>query len=103
MTSDIFSYCYLHSLPLHCNSDAEEEKKEKDISKEKSSDEEEEKDQTPRPRALHKTQSIFLRNLDPSITKQEVEAVSPLVSFSSTINTNFYMCKRLVGTYSFLL
>ena len=29
-----------------------------------------------RPRALHKTCSIFLRNLAPSITKQEVEAVS---------------------------
>lgn len=30
----------------------------------------------PRPRALHKTASIFLRNLAPSITKQEVESVS---------------------------
>lgn len=29
-----------------------------------------------RPRALHKTASIFLRNLAPTITKQEVEAVS---------------------------
>ena len=29
-----------------------------------------------RPRALHKTCSIFLRNLAPSITKQEIEAVS---------------------------
>lgn len=28
------------------------------------------------PRALHKTCSIFLRNLAPSITKQEVVAVS---------------------------
>ena len=30
----------------------------------------------PRPRRLHRTTSIFLRNLAPSITKQEVEAVS---------------------------
>ncbi|KAK3577793.1 hypothetical protein CHS0354_000209 [Potamilus streckersoni] len=33
------------------------------------------KQKIPRPRALHKTCSIFLRNLAPSITKQEVEAV----------------------------
>lgn len=30
----------------------------------------------PKPRALHKTHSIFLRYLAPSITKQEVESVS---------------------------
>ena len=29
-----------------------------------------------KPQALHKTCSIFLRNLAPTITKQEVEAVS---------------------------
>ena len=34
-----------------------------------------------KPRALHKTASIFLRNLAPTITKQEVEA----------------MCKRYPG------
>jgi len=33
------------------------------------------KDQTPRPRNLHKTMSIFLRNLAPIITKAEVEAM----------------------------
>ena len=38
-------------------------------------------DQQPKPRALHKTTSIFLRNLAPTITKQEVEA----------------MCKRYTG------
>merc|ERR1719273_681208 len=38
-------------------------------------------DQKPKPRALHKTTSIFLRNLAPTITKQEVEA----------------MCKRYPG------
>ena len=30
-------------------------------------------DENPKPRALHKTASIFLRNLAPTITKQEVE------------------------------
>ena len=46
--------------------------------------EEKEKDTAPpeegeaedKPKPLHKTQSIFLRNLAPTITKQEVEAVS---------------------------
>ena len=32
-------------------------------------------DDQPKPRALHKTSSIFLRNLAPTITKQEVEAM----------------------------
>ena len=49
--------------------EAEDKKKEEE-------EEEEEEDLTPRPRALHKTASIFLRNLAPTITKQEVEAVS---------------------------
>lgn len=39
-------------------------------------EDEEEEEEKPRPRALHKTASIFLRNLAPTITKQEVEAVS---------------------------
>lgn len=33
-------------------------------------------DKDKEPRALHKTSSIFLRNLAPTITKAEVEAVS---------------------------
>lgn len=33
-------------------------------------------DREKEPRALHKTSSIFLRNLAPTITKAEVEAVS---------------------------
>merc|ERR1719319_2023268 len=32
-------------------------------------------EETPKPRALHKTSSIFLRNLAPTITKLEVEAM----------------------------
>ncbi|RXG59961.1 Serrate RNA effector molecule-like protein [Armadillidium vulgare] len=35
---------------------------------------EEEEDEIKKPRALHKTASIFLRNLAPTITKQEVES-----------------------------
>jgi len=35
-------------------------------------------DLEPKPRPLHKTQSIFLRNLVPTITHQEVEAVCSL-------------------------
>ena len=42
---------------------------------EKDTNEEEEKDRSPKPRALHKTSSIFLRNLPPTVTKQEVEAM----------------------------
>ena len=38
-------------------------------------DEQEEGDKSPKPRALHKTSSIFLRNLPPTVTKQEVEAM----------------------------
>ena len=45
---------------------------EKEESKEKKMDY---KDETRRPRALHKTSSIFLRNLAPTITKVEVEAL----------------------------
>ena len=68
------------------NKDAEDEKEEKDEKDEKMDEEEESEDnkvddQQPKPRALHKTTSIFLRNLAPTITKQEVEA----------------MCKRYPG------
>ncbi|XP_037791165.1 serrate RNA effector molecule homolog [Penaeus monodon] len=50
--------------------------KEEDKDKESKKDEEEEgKEEEQKPRALHKTASIFLRNLAPTITKQEVEAM----------------------------
>ena len=55
-----------------------DESKEKSKSEEdtdKKEDNDEEMDKTPKPRALHKTTSIFLRNLAPTITKQEVEAM----------------------------
>ena len=66
------------------NKNAEDEKEEKDEKDEKMDEEESEDkvdDKQPKPRALHKTTSIFLRNLAPTITKQEVEA----------------MCKRYPG------
>ena len=54
----------------------EKEKEKKDKDEDKSEDEEDkEKDRSPKPRALHKTSSIFLRNLPPTVTKQEVEAM----------------------------
>jgi hypothetical protein len=36
-----------------------------------------------KPRPLHRTASIFLRNLAPTITKQEVEAVSRLYMYTT--------------------
>ena len=54
-----------------------EEKKEGGESEEKKEDNDEEA----KPRPMHKVTSIFLRNLSPTITKQEVEA----------------MCKRYPG------
>jgi len=50
----------------------EDKKKEED---EKIDEEDKEEDSTPKPRALHKTSSIFLRNLAPTVTKSEVEAM----------------------------
>ncbi|KAL5013560.1 hypothetical protein ScPMuIL_007830 [Solemya velum] len=49
------------------------EKQEED--NEKNEEIDDEKEEELKPRALHKTVSIFLRNLAPSITKQEVEAM----------------------------
>ena len=61
----------------------DENEKETDTKKEEEEEEkmDEDRDIKPKPRALHKTTSIFLRNLAPTITKQEVEA----------------MCKRYPG------
>lgn len=54
-------------------------------------------DKEKEPRALHKTSSIFLRNLAPTITKAEVEAVSYykyiyiyIIDYLSIILNNFY-------------
>nr|CAD7568492.1 unnamed protein product [Timema californicum] len=53
---------------------AREEGEEEEVAREEGERKEEEKE--PKPRPLHRTASIFLRNLAPTITKQEVEAVS---------------------------
>ncbi|XP_055935385.1 serrate RNA effector molecule homolog isoform X1 [Argiope bruennichi] len=58
-----------------------EKRTEEDGEKEVEDVMDEKEDEEPKPRALHKTHSIFLRYLAPSITKQEVEA----------------MCKRFPG------
>ena len=47
---------------------------EEEVKKEKSEDGDEE-DNSNKPKALHKTSSIFLRNLPPTVTKIEVEAM----------------------------
>nr|CAD7392498.1 unnamed protein product [Timema cristinae] len=51
-----------------------EEGEEEEVAREEG--ERKEEDKEPKPRPLHRTASIFLRNLAPTITKQEVEAVS---------------------------
>ena len=65
--------------------ESEGDKENVDDSKESEKNGEEdskEEDEDPKPRALHKTASIFLRNLAPTITKQEVEAVSLMMLLS---------------------
>merc|ERR1740129_1886256 len=67
-----------------CKEEEEKKEKENENDTEKGADDEKEKetekeedvkmdDGKPKPRALHKTTSIFLRNLAPTITKQEVK------------------------------
>ena len=51
------------------------EKERKEEGQEEGQEEKEMEDRSPKPRALHKTSSIFLRNLPPTVTKQEVEAM----------------------------
>ena len=46
-----------------------------DVRDEKDVDMKDSEEESPKPRALHKTSSIFLRNLPPTVTKQEVEAM----------------------------
>ena len=57
------------------NGEKEDDNKEKEEGEEKKDEE--------KPRPLHRTNSIFLRNLAPNITKQEVEAVSPNYFFKA--------------------
>lgn len=82
--------------------DANEENKAMDV--EDGEDKKKENGTSSQPRELHRTASIFLRNLAPTITKVEVEAVisrqklsAPF--FSQCINASVYvqMCKRYQG------
>lgn len=63
-------------------------------------EEEETKEVVVKPRCLHKTASIFLRNLAPTITKQEVEAVIISLFVKSSLflmASRLQMCKRYPG------
>ena len=61
---------------MHCNFCLEEaEEKEEDTQMDTGAND------PSQPRQLHKTQSIFLRNLAPSITKNEIENVCFSVIF----------------------
>lgn len=90
------------SKPIESPTDGEkegEEKKEEDEAKEKE-EAKEEKNGEPQPRELHRTASIFLRNLAPTITKLEVEAVSQFkrdMVESSVKVDSLQMCKRYQG------
>merc|ERR1719187_2527647 len=53
----------------------EKEEVEKDKDEKEVDMKDSEGESSPKPRALHKTSSIFLRNLPPTVTKQEVEAM----------------------------
>lgn len=63
------------NLPLDSENTEKKEEDDNEVDKEEGEEE-------TQPRALHQTCSIFLRNLAPTITKQEVEAVSSFFSFS---------------------
>lgn len=52
----------------------------------------------PRPRALHRTASIFLRNLPPNVVKSEVEAVSSHVLVLNSILIQSWSCRFAKGT-----
>lgn len=63
-------------IDILCISEVKSEEESSIVNAHTEKSEEVEKDLLVVPRPLHKTCSIFLRNLAPSITKQEVEAVS---------------------------
>lgn len=60
--------------------------------------------QVVKPRALHKTSSIFLRNLAPTITKDEIEHVSVLnklcFNYCDGRTTPFQLCNLIYLFYS---
>lgn len=72
------SYSGSSSSSSSSSSDSEEEKekeKEKIVKPDDSIPQEIIEDKVEKPRSLHKTTSIFLRNLAPTITRQEIEAM----------------------------
>lgn len=90
----------------------EEEEKPKESAKEEKKDEKKAKDDSPRPRPLHRTCSLFMRSIAPTISKAEIIAVSlhrgndtsdlntqSLESPSSTFPSLFLsqLCRRYPG------
>lgn len=61
--------CGLHSSN-------KEEEKPKENAKEEKKEEKKPKDDSPRPRPLHRTCSLFMRSIAPTISKAEIIAVS---------------------------
>lgn len=67
-------------------SNEEDEEKPKDNAEEEMKEEKKPKDDSPRPRPLHKTCSLFMRSIAPTISKAEIIAVScsmMLLTFST--------------------
>lgn len=58
----------------------EEEEKPKESAKEEKKEEKKTKDDSPRPRPLHRTCSLFMRSIAPTISKAEIIAVSCTVA-----------------------
>lgn len=61
------------SLPFPCN---DPEEKPKENAEEDKKEEKKPKDESPRPRPLHRTCSLFMRSIAPTISKAEIIAVS---------------------------
>lgn len=71
---------------MHVSVDADKDEDTQEVKKTENRDREMDRESPPREhrrKMLHKTCSIFLRNLAPSITKQEVEAVRFLIFYTS--------------------
>lgn len=61
---------------LCCHSLNKEEEKPKENAEEEKKEEKKPKDDSPRPRPLHRTCSLFMRSIAPTISKAEIIAVS---------------------------
>ena len=88
-------------LTEFCSISEAKPKEDGKVSEEKDVDTtQDDEDTSPKPKALHKTCSIFLRNLAPSITKQEVEAVSNLNDpcIFQTSSLQYYLPLNYIST-----